>query len=59
MLAAKRLEDVALGGVSEESIARRCKACKCKVRGSFLALKPWADVTRSLKQGIQWPYKKD
>ena len=31
------------------------KACK----GSTLALKPRADVTRSPKQGYQWPHKKD
>ena len=28
-------------------------------RGSTLTLKPWADVTRSPKQGYQWPLKKD
>ena len=27
--------------------------------GSILALKPRVDVTRSLKQGCQWPHKKD
>ena len=29
------------------------------MRGSTLALKPSADVTRSSKQGYQWPHKKD
>ena len=28
-------------------------------RGSTLALKPRADVTRSPKQGYQWPHNKD
>ena len=28
-------------------------------KGSTLALKPRADVTRSSKQGHQWPHKKD
>ena len=28
-------------------------------KGSILALKPSADVTRSPKQGYQWPHKKD
>ena len=31
------------------------KACK----GSILALKPMADITRSPKQGHQWSHKKD
>ena len=29
------------------------------MRESTLALKPRADVTRSPKQGYQWPHKKD
>ena len=47
-----------------------CKALSCKVwtsaqarkrasEKSTLALKPRADVTRSPKQGYQWPHKKD
>ena len=28
-------------------------------KGSSLALKPRADVTRSPKQGYQWPHKKE
>ena len=28
-------------------------------KGSTLALKPWADFTRSSKQGYQWPHEKD
>ena len=27
--------------------------------GSILALKPRGDITRSPKQGYQWPYEKD
>ena len=30
-----------------------------QARESTLALKPRADVTRSPKQGYQWPHKKD
>ena len=32
------------------------KACK---KGSILALKPRADITRSPKQGYRWPHEKD
>ena len=31
--------------------------CKVWIRLPTLALKPWGDVTRSLKQGHQWPQK--
>ena len=30
-----------------------------QARESTLALKPRADITRSPKQGYQWPHKKD
>ena len=33
--------------------------CQVQIRLPNLALKPRGDVTRSLKQGYQWPYKKD
>ena len=35
------------------------QARKYASEGSTLALKPRADVTRSPKQGYQWPHKKD
>ena len=35
------------------------QARKCASEKSTLALKPRADVTRSPKQGYQWPHKKD
>ena len=41
-------------GESEDHTSK--KACK---KQSTLALKPRADVTRSPKQGYQWPHKKD
>ena len=40
-------------GESEDHTSER--ACK----GSILALKPRADVTRNPKQGYQWPHEKD
>ena len=40
---------------SQQHKTRSRKACK----GSTLALKPRADVTRSPKQGYQWPHEKD
>ena len=40
-------------GESEDHTSE--KACK----GSTLALKPMADITRCPKQGYQWPHKKD
>ena len=33
------------------------RLCKVQIRLSTLALKPRGDVTRSLKQGYQWPQK--
>ena len=44
-------------GESEESVVHRRGSMQ--VRESTLALKPRADVTRSPKQGYQWPHKKD
>ena len=35
------------------------QATKHASEGSTLALKPRGDVARSLKQGYQWPHKKD
>ena len=40
-------------GESEDHISK--KACK----GSTLALKPRADISRSPKQGYQWPHEND
>ena len=40
-------------GESEDHTGK--KACK----GSILVLKPRADITRSPKEGYQWPHKKD
>ena len=42
---------------SEESVVHRWGSTQ--VRESTLALKPRADITRSPKQGYQWPHKKD
>ena len=44
-------------GESEESVV--CRRGRTQARESTLALKPRADVTRSPKQGYQWPHKKD
>ena len=33
-------------------------ACQVQIRLSTLALKPKRDITRSQKQGYQWPHKK-
>ena len=44
-------------GESEESVVRRQGSTQA--RESTLALKPKADVTRSPKQGYQWPHEKD
>ena len=54
MLAVKRLAGVAPEVNLRNSIQARKHASK-----STLALKPRADITRSLKQGYQWPHKKD
>ena len=44
-------------GESEESVVHRQGSTH--VRESTLALKRRADITRSPKQGYQWPHKKD
>ena len=54
MLAVKRLAGVALEVNLRNSAQARKHASE-----STLALKPRADVTRSPKQGYQWPHKKD
>ena len=36
-----------------------CRRGNTQARESTLALKPRADITRSPKQGYQWPYEKD
>ena len=43
-------------GESEESIV--CRRGSTQARESTLALKPRADITRSPKQGYQWPHKR-
>ena len=42
---------------SDESVVRRRGSTQ--VREFTLALKPRADITRSPKQGYQWPHEKD
>ena len=44
-------------GESEESVV--CRRESTQARESTLALKPRAHITRSPKQGFQWPHKKD
>ena len=54
MLAVKRL-----AGVAPEVNLRNSVQARKHASESTLALKPRADVTRSPKQGYQWPHKKD
>ena len=54
MLAIKRL-----AGVAPEVNLRNSMQARKHASESTLALKPRADVTRSSKQGYQWPHKKD
>ena len=54
MLANKRL-----AGVTPEVDLGKGTQARRHASESTLALKPMADVTRSLKQGYQWPNKKD
>ena len=56
MLAVKRSAGVTRGE-SEESVVYRQE--NIQARESNLILKPREDVTRSPKQGYQWPHKKD
>ena len=49
-----------LSGVAPEVHLRNStQARKCASEISTLVLKPMADITRSPKQGYQWPHKKD
>ena len=45
-------------GVASE-VNLRITEVRKHAKGSTLALKPRADVTRSPKQGYQWPHEKD
>ena len=54
MLAVKRS-----AGVAPEVNLRNSAQARKHASESTLALKPRADVTRSPKQGYQWPHKKD
>ena len=55
MLAAKRL-----AGVAPEVNLRECICLhQARIRLPTLALKPRGNVTRSPKQGYQWPHKKE
>ena len=54
---AAMLTSIQSAGVASEVNLRITQARKQK--GSTLALKPKADVTRSPKQGYQWPHEKD
>ena len=54
MLAVKRL-----AGVAPEVNLRNSAQARKHASESTLALKPKADITRSPKQGYQWPHKKD
>ena len=53
------LTSIDSAGVAPEMNLRITQARKLTSKGSTLALKPRADVTRSLKQGYQWPHEKD
>ena len=46
-------------GVAPEVNLRIAQVRKLAKNGSTLALKPQVDVTRSPKQGYQWPHEKD
>ena len=48
-----------LAGVTPEGNLRITTCDKHVSKGSTLALKLRADITRSRKQGYQWPHKKD
>ena len=54
MLAVKRST-----GVAPEVNLRNSMQARKHASESTLALKPRADITRSLKEGYQWPHKKD
>ena len=46
-------------GVAPEVNLRNIAQARKHASESTLALKPRADITRSPKQGYQWPHKKD
>ena len=48
-----------LGVAPEVNLRNSTQARKHANKKSILSLKPTANVTRSKKQGYQWPYKKD
>ena len=53
------LTSIQSAGVAPEvNLRTSAQARKCASQKSNLALKPSADVTRSPKQGNQWPHKK-
>ena len=54
MLVAKRL-----AGVTPEVNLRECVICMPLPTLPTLALEPKGDVTRSPKQGYQWPHEKE
>ena len=45
--------------INKESAFEDCTGEKARKKGSTLALKPRVDVTKSPKQGFQWPQEKD
>ena len=47
------------GAAPEVNLKNSVQARKCASEKSTLALKPRADITRSPKQGYQWPHEKD
>ena len=54
------LTSIQSAGVSPEVNLRNSTQTRKRTSEKFtLALKPRADVTRSPKQGYQWPHKKD
>ena len=53
------LTTIQSASVAPEVNLRITQAKKHAKRGSTLALKPRADITRSPKQGYQWPHKND
>ena len=55
MLATKR----SAGVTPEVNLRILLHARKTQTKGSTLALKPLSDITRSSKQGYQWPHKQD
>ena len=52
------LVSIQLTGITLE-VNLRITQVRKDTKGSTLALKPRADITRNPKQGYQWPHKKD